>query len=197
MLILGITGRSESGKSTSADTIVAYASQKGLFAKSYELSQYILAHCISKGLIPQKTRNQLSKEEVAILVQVGEGVRQSDPEMWIKRAMAEIHEQKPEVSIVPNIRRPYEADMIRRAGGYIIRATSLNKNGSEFISPSRDPNHELESGSGLIQADYFLTTRRGESTLLKSYARTLFDHIFSLQPKTTDILQSEFEFAHV
>lgn len=190
-LLVGISGRAEHGKSSTADAVVAYAASKGLYATSFELSNYILQYAIQRNLLPNKTRKQLNKEEVQVLVEVGESVRASDPKMWINRAMKEIEDYKPDVGIVPNVRRTYEADVIKEAGGVIIKVVAINKNGSEFISQTRDPNNELESGANLIQADYFITTRRGESQLLKAYARTLFDHVYALQPKIVDTRQIE------
>lgn len=195
-LIISVSGRAEAGKSTCADAIVSHAASKGLHAKSFELSAYVLQYCIQKSLIANKTRKQLNKEELAIMVEVGESVRQSDPTMWVRRALKEIEDYQPDVSVVPNIRRQYEADEVRKAGGTVIKVVSLNKNGSEFISQTRDANNSLETDQYLIPADYFLTTMRGQPQLLKAYARTLFDHILSTQPKPQDTRQTEFDFAH-
>jgi hypothetical protein len=194
MLLLGLLGKAESGKSSAADAIVNRARSQGLTSRSYELSQYILQSCIDRGLIPQKTRKQLDRSEIATLVEVGESVRSRDPELWVRTALLDISADKPQVALVPNIRRQYEAEAIRREGGIILKIVSLNKNGSEFISPSRDPNNELETENLFIQSDYHLTVRRGESVLLKKYAQTLFDYLWALQPVPVDIRQTEFEF---
>lgn len=195
-ILIAVSGRGEHGKSSVADSIVAHASHKGLYASSFELSSYILRHCIVKGLIASKTRKQLNKEEIQILVDVGDSTRQDDPTLWIRRAMEDVDKFKPDVALIPNLRKKCEADVIRKAGGTIIKVVSLNKNGSEFVSPTRDPNAELETEQYEIKPDFTLTTRRGEAKLLQSYARVLFDHLYSAQPKPEDTRQTEFDFVH-
>lgn len=181
-MIIGITGRAEAGKSTAAEAIVLRGAALGYKARSYELSGYILRHCIAEGLIPPKQRQSLTKDEIALLIQVGDSVRQTDPALWAKKALADIAADEPGdsqqlVAIIPNIRRAFEADVIRAAGGVIVRVTALNKNGSEFISQTRDPNHDLETDQYLIRPDYFLQTRRGDSSLLTRFAAALLDHL--------------------
>lgn len=177
MMIIGITGRAESGKSTTAEAIVRHGEALGLKSKSYELSGYILQHCIAAGLIPRKQRQSLTKDEIATLVRIGQETAHTDPTLWAKKALADIAADEPVLAVIPNIRRAFEADVIRAAGGVIVRVTALNKNGSEFISQTRDPNHDLETDQYLIRPDYFLQTSRGDSSLLTRFAAALLDHL--------------------
>lgn len=178
MIVLGVTGRSQNGKSSAAKAIAKEAASQNLNARVFELSQYVLEDCIAQGRIPAgKTRPELNDEEVGHLVTVGMERRGTDPDHWVKILTCDIEQSKPDVAICPNLRFYNEATAIRNLGGKIIRVISYVVDGVEFISQTRDPNHQSEIEQYFLVADYFLVTKRGEAALLGKQAATLFRYL--------------------
>lgn len=181
MLLIGITGRSRSGKSTVAKAIVKEATAKGLAAEVFEISSYILQEAIGLKRLPKKEREQLTAEEIEQLVKIGVEKREENPRHWIDLMVDDITRKKPDVSLVPNLRFLNEAEAIRSLNGKIVRIKSYLVDGIEHISTDRDPNHISEIEHHAIQADYFLTAKRGESQLLGRQAATLFLYLLERQ----------------
>ena len=178
MLVIGIGGRAESGKSTAGRATHKQALAMGLTAKIFELSEYVLTEAVALGRIPAgKKRNELTDSEVEELVKLGMERRKEDPDYWTKKFEEDVLATKPDVVICPNIRFQNEADAVRRLGGYIVRVTCYISDGVEYVSRTRDPNHPSETSQHYILADYFLTFLRGESDLLKSQAACLLQYL--------------------
>lgn len=178
MLIIGITARGQAGKSTVAKAIAKEAAAKGLNVEIFELSNYVLQEAIGMNTIPPKERSELNPAEVQELVRLGMQRREENPRHWIDLLLKDIQTKKPDVGLIPNLRFLNEAELVRKMDGKIIRVKSYVHDGVEYISPDRDANHISETQQYSINADYFLTTMRGESLLLGRQAATLFGYIW-------------------
>ena len=180
-MIIGITGRARSGKSTVAKAILASAKEAGLSAKIYELSDYVLQDLKDSEDIPSTATREDLKENVSLLVKRGMERRKEDEDYWVKKLQEDYDKNTPDIAIVPNIRFHNEAYFVKNSScfvvGCIIRVSALVKDHVEFISPDRDPNHESEITTYDIDADYFLTTKKGESKLLSIQATSLFNYL--------------------
>src|ERR1700749_2734058 len=109
-LLIGCQGRARNGKSTTAEAMVSRANHKGLYAESYELTKYIIEDGIQTGRLPKGTvRSKMSKDEIDILIEIGQGRREEDQDYWLKKLEPEIEEDHPDVAIVPNIRQENES----------------------------------------------------------------------------------------
>lgn len=177
-MIISVLGRAEVGKSTVAKAIVKTAVYMELNAQVYELSNYILTEAIELGSIKKKARAECTPEDIQELIRLGGLRRGENANYWINILLADIAATKPDVAVFPNLRFPDEATAIQAVGGKIIRVTALNPDGAEYVSRSRDPNDPSETSQRLIVADYYLTTKRGESDLLKMQAETLFKYLY-------------------
>jgi len=182
MIVIGITGRSQNGKSTAAKAVSKEAASGGLAPAVFELSHYVLADAIRQGRIePSKTRADCDDADVKQLVLVGMERRSRDPDYWVRILAEDISAKNPDVALVPNLRFLNEAAMIRQLGGSIVRVVSYVVDGVEYISRDRDANHVSEIEHYSINADYFLVTKRGEPGLLSKQAATLFNHLKEMQ----------------
>lgn len=177
-VVIGITGRARTGKTTVAKAILKEAAAKGLMAESFEMGSYVLKEAIGIGSVPPKDRASLTNKEIEELVRLGTSRREENPRHWIDLMVQDIEEKKPDVALVPSIRFLNESEAVRKMDGRIIRVKSYLLDGVEFISPDRDPNHASEVENYSINADYFLTAMRGESILLARQAATLFGYIW-------------------
>lgn len=182
-MLLGLAGRARNGKSTVADELARAAKKAGLYPVVYDIGGLVLEFCIGAGLVADKKREDLDAEELDVLVRVGKAKREEDPDFWISGIESDYRDRRDSthglVGIIPNIRYSSEETMVRRNSGLLIKVTSLNPNGSEFVSLDRDPNHPAETELSSVNADFYLTAKRGESDLLKRQAATLFDYVLS------------------
>jgi hypothetical protein len=182
MLTIGLVGRAQQGKSTAANAMLREATSQGLRANVFEISQYVLNEAIDLNRVPAKEREKLTPEEIEQLVVLGVERRTQNPHYWLNTMFADIKIKNPDVAIVPNIRFTNEAEGIRSVyKGFIVRIKSYIVDGVEYISADRNPNHAMEIEHLSIPADYYLTTRRGESKLLSMQAATLFNYLYARQ----------------
>ena len=163
-MIIGILGRARSGKSTVASALVRLTTTLYyLQASQYDIGQEVLDFCISSGRLPPKKREELLPHELHTLVLVGKQKREEEPDFWLDK--------------IPNVRYTNEADFVRQHSGYLIRVVALNPNGSEYISPDRDANHESETELLGVRTDFTLTAYKGEPDILADYAFAVFNQI--------------------
>ena len=179
MLVIGVTGRARSGKNTVASGLMKAALKNNLVPQCFEISSYVLAELQATGEIDKWIkREELSLEDLSKLVRHGHERRRNNPWYWLNKLAEDVGKWKPDVAILPNIRFRNEADYIRYVySGKIIRVKTLIKDGIEFISPDRNPNDPMEIENLSIDADFFLTVKRGQTDILKDQAATLFNNI--------------------
>ena len=177
-MIIGILGRARSGKSTVASNLVRLATTMNhLQASQYDIGQEVLDFCISSGRLHPKKREELLPHELHTLVLVGKQKREEEPDFWLDKIGRRMCHEAPDVAVIPNVRYTNEADFVRQHGGYLIRVVALNPNGSEYISPDRDANHESETELLGVRTDFTLTAYKGEPDLLADYAFAVFNQI--------------------
>ena len=178
MVVLGICGRARNGKSTVADAIQhAARTMYHISAKQYDIGGMVLDFCIRAGRVPNKKREELNAAELQTLVYVGGQQRDKDPDFWIRRVQLAMHEDSPEIAIIPNVRFPSEVGLVKAEVGFLIKVVALNENGSPYISPDRDANDISETELHDLRTDYTITAYRGEVLLLGEYAHAIFNHI--------------------
>ena len=178
MLVIGTLGRARSGKSTVGASLLKVASGVyGMKARQYEFGKTVLEYCISSGRLPSKSREDLTQTELYTLVYVGNQRRTMDEDFWVDRIAEQILDDKPDVAVISGIRFPNEVRLVERSNGALIRVISLNPDGSEFISPDRNPNDVTETSLLKEDVDYVLTAYRGQPELLAGYATAIFEEI--------------------
>ena len=178
MIVIGLTGRCRSGKTTVSDAIDYVAGRRyGLKVKQYEFGQVVLDYCITSGRLPKKTRDSVTPPELHTLVYVGSQMRRKDPDFWVDMIASKIMADNPEIAILCGLRFPNEVSLVKGSGGYLVRVISLNADGSEFISPDRDPNDPTETSLLTLPTDYVLTAYRGQMDLLAEYSHSIFNDL--------------------
>ena len=135
---------------------------------------------ISKGFFPKlTTRKDLTEVGLKTMVCYGLNQRDRNPSYWINKVLEDLEKEQPQVALLPNIRFRNEGNAVKNIGtpGYLIRVTSLVRDGVEYISTDRDPNDLMETEQQSIDADFFISTTRGRTKLLKLQAQALFEYI--------------------
>lgn len=176
-VVLGFCGRARGGKTTATDAIFLYARGLGLSVYVASFGELVCNYCVDSGALPPLTnRERATPEQLKIIVDVGMHCRQKyGDDFWLGQFDGEIFKRKPNVVLCPNIRMPNEVAWIRSMGGSLIRCVRLNPDGSEFISPDRDPNHITETATTLVNSDYNITVKDGQTELAKWIAVDIFE----------------------
>jgi hypothetical protein len=182
-MLIGLVGRARSGKSTVVSSMVERAQEKSLKPWVYDIGGFVRSYCVSQNLLPNIPRESMTDTQLGILVRVGKEQRDADPDIWIYELERYYRKYPESVVLIPNVRYNNELSLVRRNGGHVVRVTALNPNGSVYISRDRDPNHVSETELLDARADYSIVARKGESFLLREYARTLFDYLYGLEVK--------------
>ena len=177
-LIIGFSGRARHGKTVCCEAIVRRMQQAGYTAKMYDIGNMIRLECIDTGRLPRIERADMDKEQLQILINVGKEKRAVDVDYWIRQMFQAIAVDAPDVAVCPNLRYENEAAACRAAGGYVVRLTRLNENGSVFISDDRPANDISETALEFWPADFYLTTKPGQLDLLEEQSWTLLRYLY-------------------
>lgn len=184
-LIIGMSGRARHGKTNTGEAIRDYAIEQGQDARIYDLGDLIRRYAIANNLLPPIERAAMSRLQLEVMINVGKEKRAVDINFWIHQMIAQIALDNPDVALLPNLRYQNEADAVRNAGGYVIRLTRLNQDGSMFISEDRPPNDVSETNLEFWPADFYIVTKDGHLALTCEQAITLYAYLRALHEPTT------------
>ncbi|MGV0949127.1 MAG: hypothetical protein ACOYB3_00395 [Azonexus sp.] len=122
MKLIGIAGAARAGKDTLARTVeyVLPGTIQMAFAHAVKLEADPI--CKERFGISAFTTDPEDKKIVRpVLIEVGHGRRQEDPEIWIKKLATQIDAHLPTRNIVvTDVRYANEAEMIHSKGGTIV-----------------------------------------------------------------------------
>lgn len=181
-LLLGFSGKAEHGKTASAHILKEFVEGDGGTCSIHEISTLIRMECIAEGLLPEGiTREEMNREQLAILIKKGNDRRAERPTYWTDTIVASMLASGTDVAICPNLRFTQEAEAIRIAGGYITRVNRLNANRTPFISTTRDPNEITETGLDYWAADFYITNVTSHGKLLERNVIAVYEHILDLE----------------
>jgi hypothetical protein len=177
--IIGWSGRARHGKTECTLAVKQFAESEGKTVGVYDVGAMILKMCIKQNRLPQVKRENMTKDQLQVLIDVGKEMRDIDPNYWVKRVLEDAVSDGKDVAMCPNLRLPLEADSMRKAGGHIVRCTRLNANGTLYISPDRDPNDITETALEFWPADFYLThiTSPAGSYLIRMQAVTIYKYL--------------------
>lgn len=181
-MLLGFSGRARHGKTVAAEAVYRHALSQGKTAKLYDIGDLIRRHCISTGRLPVVERKDMNRDQLEILINVGKEQRAIDVNFWVKQMMVAIAEENLDVALCPNARFESEVMAIHAAGGFIVRCTRLNPNGSIFISEDRPPNDISETAFEFCPADFYLTSKDGQLDFMAAQAVAVYK--FLLEQKS-------------
>lgn len=102
--------------------------------------------------------------------------RTQDPNYWVKHWADGINKNA-DIVLVTDMRFENEAAAIKAVGGYTVRVSRANQNGTPFVDPSRDANHPSETQLDDYNYDYWITVKTGDLALLQEWAITLVHYL--------------------
>lgn len=181
-MLIGISGKAEHGKNATASIIKEWVSNNGGTCAVFEISALILNECIELGLLaPGTVRDGKDKVQNKILVDHGNRRRAQDKMYWTTEMIRQMSTAEVDVAICPNIRFPQEGEAIQKQGGTVWRVNRLNRDGSPFVSESRDPNDVCETSLDRWTADFYLINQTGHGALLEEVVVTYYEYVLGLE----------------
>lgn len=182
-MLIGLSGKAEAGKTESAQVIKTWVEEShGGRCDVIEISAMILAECVDLGLLPVGSfRNPQDKEQNKVLIDHGSARREANPMYWTDKFLAFAATSTADVVVCPNVRMSQEADAIVDARGTVWRVNRLNKNGTPFVSPTRDPKHITECAlDAYDRFSFVITNVDGHPALLREVIITHFEYAAGL-----------------
>jgi hypothetical protein len=148
----------------------------------YDVGQMIRKELVDLGKLPAELkREDMNREHLQLMIDHGKERRAQSLNYWVEKLLASVAMEQPDVALCPNLRLPMEAQAFRECGGYVVRCTRLNKDGSLFISEDRPPNDITETALQFWPADFYLTTVDGDTPLMARQAVTLYEYLKEVQ----------------
>jgi hypothetical protein len=124
----------------------------------------------------------MTEKDPLLLQALGTNVfRSLDPSTWIRCLYWRIHEARPPVVIVPDMRFEDEVEFVKSLGGMTIKISRTNPDDSPFYAEDRDPNHpseaELSSYGGW---DYAFSAQSGDMKTIRFYADDIVRYLHEM-----------------
>lgn len=183
LLAVGLCGRARHGKDDVACILTDQFRAAGYNCFPCSVSMVIHEQALRDGVVKSKKREDCSKEEIKKLVDLGNWGRSIDNEYWLQLLSDRIEIEKTQIAIVTGLRFPSESAWLRNVidetneRGVLVRISRLNRDGSKFISPDRDPNDITETSQYLLNADYEIVAKTGQKKWLHTQAKALADYL--------------------
>jgi hypothetical protein len=181
MIILGLGAKARQGKTYVSAYMKEAIPEIQCYAFADELKRYCKEH--HDELVPQwQLANQHKhlpspKEDpiygyTAILQWYGtEIARKTSPNQWIDIVASRIELEQPDIAVITDVRFPNEAAFIKNHDGFLVEIIRVNKDGTRFLDPSRDPNHTSEVAlDDYLGWDFTIRCKDGDLTALRSKA---------------------------
>lgn len=99
---------------------------------------------------------------------------------WVKKLVSQVAKESVDIALITDTRFPNEAQAIKDLGGYCVNVTRVNKDGSPFVDPSRDPNHLSETALDGWPWDFKMVLPSGSVALIGELAVTYVEYLRGL-----------------
>jgi hypothetical protein len=150
MKVIGLGHKARQGKNTLAKMIISEAVKRGMYGREIAYADALRAFARVLGMRQKNAR---------LLQSLGTNVmREINQDIWIEILNEVIWEFKGEnlpLVVVTDVRFPNEAQFLKdNHQATIIKVTRLNKDGTIFQAPDRDPFHPSETALDSWDFDY-------------------------------------------
>ena len=155
MLVIGLGNKARQGKNCVANYMQELDPSVQIYSFADELKLYCKAH--HEELLPQweaaysNVPINFPKDDpiygyTQILQWYGTDVaRKQNPNVWVEALDKRLETEKPQIAVISDVRFRNEAEYVKSKGGYLVQVIRLNKDGSQYLDPGRDPNHISET----------------------------------------------------
>jgi hypothetical protein len=118
-------------------------------------------------------------------------MRTKDPFCWVRKVRAQIERDNPRVAIISDVRFKNEYAFVKSYRGYTVAVFRHRPDGTLWLDPNRDPNHQSEVDLDGTAFDFTIQCLDGELEDLKRDAYYVFEKIVEAEtpviPDLSDI----------
>jgi hypothetical protein len=178
-LLIGFGSKCRQGKDLAAQAIQSYFD-------GAEIDEQVQIFKFADALYDLCRKNYDMKEKDPRLLQkVGIEKRQKNPDFWVDRMFSQA-DNFDGIALVTDVRFKNEAAAIKKRGGFLVNVSTLNDDGSPYISDDRPADHESETDLDGYRWDAFIKTYRNDEALAAELAITLANYYFRItEPEST------------
>lgn len=162
--LVGLGHKARHGKDTMANLLVDIFRGLGITARKYSFAGALYDYC--------RVVHGMSGKDAPLLQKVGVEMREKDKMVWVKTVLWKIHDDRPDIALIPDTRFENEADAIRSKGGLVVKVSRYLPSGEEFRDPSRPAGHISETALDDYRFD-MTVFNRDDAKALESKALTL------------------------
>ena len=89
--------------------------------------------------------------------------RRRDPDVWVKTVYRKIQDKAPAIAVIPDVRFPNEAQMVKDMGGKLIQIQRYLADGERYVASDRPATHPSEvSMDGYKDWDAIIQSKDGD-----------------------------------
>lgn len=176
MLLLAFGHKARQGKDTAGEAVLDYYRQKQELALRHGLKVIPSVGLYKFAAALYEEARQLHGmvgKDAPLLQRIGTERRAEDTEYWVKKCFATIARDMAHIAIITDVRYENEAAAIKAMGGYVIRVSRLNEDGSPYIADDRPANHPSETELDNYNFDYHIVAKTGQVGWVMQQAVTL------------------------
>ena len=182
-LIIGFGSKARQGKDIAVQAIVDYYTIKRRVQMDHGLqpgSPYAQRVGFADALydICRKEHGMTTKD-APLLQRIGMERRAIDELYWVKKAFAKFWTNA-DIRLISDVRYKNEADYIKQKGGYLVKVSRLNQDGTPYIADDRPADHPSEIDLDDYNFDFHLMNSHGHQGLLAEQAVTLAEYLRGL-----------------
>lgn len=187
-LIIGLGSKARQGKDLAAKALLDHIERKNKITRRYYDSHNLIQAKIFRfaGALYEECRvlHGMTEKDAPLLQKVGAARRAENPEYWIDRAFIDVDpfliEHPKGVVIFTDVRHQNEAARIKSRGGYLVNISTLNADGTPFITDDRPANHPSEIDLDGYAWDCRVQTYRNQEALAAELVITIYEYLKGL-----------------
>jgi hypothetical protein len=166
--VIGLGHKARHGKDTAGAAIISAIAGAVRFSFADDL------YAVARVFYGMTTKN------APLLQQIGADFRDVlDEGVWIRSVYAKLLDTRPRLAVITDVRYRNEFDFVKQLGGATVDVMRFNRDGSDYVDPSRDPKHISETGLDDAPWDWFITALDGDVHAIRVAAVNIADTVLA------------------
>lgn len=168
--VIGFGHKARHGKDTAGAAILAHVPGAERFSFAADL--YAVARVVYN----------MTTKDAPLLQQIGHDYRMIKGEdIWARSVYAKMLDTRPKIAVITDVRYQNEFDFVKKLGGTTVDVMRFNRDGSEFVDPSRPADHISEVGLDKAPWDWVIAALDGDVEAIRQGAVNIVDTILAEQ----------------
>lgn len=166
--VIGLGHKARHGKDTAGAAILS------AIAGSEKLSFAADLYAVARVFYGMTTK------DAPLLQQIGADFRGVlDEDVWVRSVYAKMLDTRPRLAVITDVRYRNEFDFVKQLGGTTVDVMRFNRDGSDYVDPSRPADHLSEVGLDGAPWDFYITALDGDVQSIRSAAVLIADTVLA------------------